>query len=279
MSPILSSILFGALAAGVAAAALLLARVSAGFTRANAPIFAAFAGGILVTLALAHLLPRALEITPNAPWWVLAGFAGGFLLHALSGGAAHHPERFRRAAALAPVLAIGVHSILDGVVYAVTFAVDPLAGIGAASGLVLHEFPEALVCFVLLQRAGLGDRSSLVLAFLTAGVTTFAAAAIAAPYAGALGEERLGILFAIAAGLLLQVGSARVTQEAAEHGAFKTGAAVIAGAGVAAALVTLHGDHDHHHGHSHGEASAHRHEPAEIDGPDFRPAPRRGPER
>ncbi|MGX6648743.1 ZIP family metal transporter [Maricaulaceae bacterium MS644] len=262
MSPIAATILFGVLAALVAGAALTLVRTASGFTRANAPILAAFAGGIVITMALVMLLPEALVLSDSAPWLVLAGFAGGFVLHGLASVAGHshspaphadlhtdhghdHRAALARRASLAPVFAIALHSALDGLVYAVSFEVDPVIGLSAASGLVLHEFPEALICFVLLQRAGLSDRGAAIAAFLASGVTTLVSAAIAAPYASGLDPATLGALFAIVAGLLLHTGAAHLLHEAESAGAVKGGAAVFAGAGVAAALTFFHAPHIH----------------------------------
>lgn len=281
LSPVLSAILFGVAAAGVAGIALMLVRKASGFTRTNAPLFAAFAGGVVITIAVVHLIPEAMVMATNAPWLVLGGFAMGFVLHGVIGAGAHvSGSSLSKAAALAPVLAIALHSALDGTVYAVTFAVDPFTGLSAATGLLIHEFPEALICFVLLQRAGFADRTSLILAFLASGVTTLAAASGAAPFAGALDESTLGVLFALVAGILLHVGAAHLLHEAAEAGAVKGGAAVFAGAGVAAAMTLAHaGTHAHlpedhdgrgHDGHAHA-AFASPHDEDLADRPDFRP--------
>jgi zinc transporter ZupT len=281
LSPVLSAIVFGLAAACVAAAALMLVRSASGFTRKNAPLFAAFAGGVVITIAVVHLIPEAMVMARNAPWLVLGGFALGFVLHGVIGAGAHATgSNLSKVGALAPVVAIALHSALDGTVYAVTFAVDPFTGIVAATGLLIHEFPEALICFVLLQRAGLSDRSSLILAFLASGATTLAAAAGAAPFAGALDEGTLGVLFAVVAGILLHVGAAHLLHEAAEAGAVRGGAAVFAGAGVAAAMTLVHAeththlpeDHDGrgHEGHIHA-LSERDHNGQAGHRPDFRP--------
>ncbi len=280
MSPVLSAILFGLAAAGVAGLALLLVNRASAFTRARAPLFAAFAGGVVITMAVVHLIPEAMAMAPAAPWLVLAGFALGFVLHGVIGAGAHASgSRAATVSALAPVLAIALHSALDGAVYAVTFAVDPFTGLSAATGLLIHEFPEALICFVLLQRAGLGDRISLVVAFLASGATTLAAAAGAAPFAGALDPATLGVLFAVVAGVLLHVGAAHLLHEAAEAGAIKGGAAVFAGAGVAAAMTLAHaGTHAHiPGGHDDGGHAGHAHDRSgdAPTRPDFRPEGRR----
>lgn len=265
-----SAIVFGMVAAAVSLLALILVQRAAGFTRRNGPIAAAFAGGLVITIAVTHLIPEALIMAPNAPWLVLGGFAFGFVVHTLLGGAGHNHHGGEtpapnRIAALAPVIAIAMHSALDGLIYSVTFAVDSAAGLIAATGLIIHEFPEALICFVLLQRTGLRDGRAAVYAFLASGATTFIAAAISAPFASALDPQTLGVLFALVAGLLLHVGAAHLIHEAAEAGALRGGGAVFAGAGVAV-LMAL--GHSHNHGpddgHDRTHDGHHHHDPAEI---------------
>lgn len=264
MSPSLLAALLGLAAAGVSALALVLVHRAAGFTRAHAPVFAAFAGGVVVTLALVHLIPEALAMRPGASWLVLAGFAGGFGLHALVGAATRSSRARGRVSALAPVIAISLHSALDGTVFAVTAAVDAFTAVSTAAGLVVHEFPEALICFVLLQRGGFSDRDATVLAFLAAGATTLLAALGAGPFAPMLDEATLGALFALVAGLLLHVGAAHLLSEAAEAGLLRGLSAVAAGAGLAAVMTLFHSAHHDHagHDHTHGLADAR---------PDFRP--------
>jgi len=281
----LSAIVFGMIAAGVALAALVLVQRAAGFTRRNGPLAAAFAGGLVITIAVTHLIPEAMTMAPNAPWLVLGGFAFGFVLHSMIGAAAHaHGEDLpaSRIGALAPVLAIAMHSALDGLIYSVTFAVDASTAVIAATGLIIHEFPEALICFVLLQRAGLSNRKAMLFAFLASGATTFSAAAISAPYAGSLDPQTLGLLFALVAGLLLHVGAAHLIHEAAEAGALRGGTAVFGGAGVAALMALAHGG-EHGHVHAHDDTPhVHSHDPAGIHpdhdhshagGQDFGPEP------
>ncbi len=265
-----SAIVFGLIAAGVALAAIFLVQRAAGFTRRNGSLAAAFAGGLVITVAVTHLIPEALHMSPQAPWWVLAGFAFGFLLHNVIGAAAHSHGHDATApkgqvTAIAPVLAIAMHSALDGLVYSVTFAVDASTGVIAATGLIIHEFPEALICFLLLQRAGLRDGQAALFAFLASGATTFGAAAASAPFAATLDPATLGLLFAAVAGLLLHVGAAHLIHEGVESGALRGGAAVFAGAGVAALMAVAHGGHHSHghapHAHSHDGAGEHSHPP------------------
>ncbi|MEO1039889.1 MAG: hypothetical protein AAFX09_10105 [Pseudomonadota bacterium] len=255
MSPLFLPIAFGLAAAAVCLLAVVLVRMASGFTRANAPLFAAFAAGLVISVAILHMMPEALNSAPNAPLLILAGFAGGFILHRLIEAGAHlsgaGEERRISLLAIAPVLAIALHSLVDGGVYAISLTADAFTGMQAVLGLVIHELPETVICFVLLQRAGLSDRSAGLWAFLAAGVTTLAATLVAAPFAVSLSPALLGAAFAVVAGLLLHVGAGHLLAEAGERGWLRAAPALAAGGALAVAMSFVHlhphGEHDGPH--------------------------------
>lgn len=239
MTAILSATLFGLIAAAVSLIALVAVRYAAGYTRAHAPLFAAFAAGLLIAMSILHLIPEAFAMTDQAGILVLAGFGIGFLMQR---GIEAWPANGRKAGAafvIAPVAAIAVHSCVDGLVYAVTFSVDFFTGLSAALGLSVHEFPETIICFVLLQRAGLSDRAAFIGAFCAAGLTTLVFAAGAAPFSASLSDAQLGWIIAVVAGLLLHVGATHMLTHAGEAGWLKGAPIVILGAIAAIALTQL----------------------------------------
>lgn len=240
MQDLLTASSFGLLAALVSGTALLGVILAAKFTRAHASLFGALAAGVVIAIALFHVLPEALEMGSFAPVFALAGFLLGFAIQFGLKRASTLKGVHLRTAALAPVLAIAVHSMIDGWTYAVTFSVDTLTGVSATTGLVVHEFPEAIICFLLLQRTGLSDRMSALWAFVAAGVTTAGAAIIGAPFAESLTPVMLGILFAISAGLLLQTGLSHVVRQAGQVGWFRTSPLLLAGFAVAGLLSLTH---------------------------------------
>jgi len=259
-----SAAAFGVLAALTALSGLIALSFAAGFTRRNAGLFAAFAAGLIVGIAILRLIPEAMHAGDAAPWMILSGFAAGFLIQrAMEAGFGRGSAL---ALALAPVFAIALHSVLDGVVYAVAFEVDAALAVTAGLGLVLHEFPEAVICFLLLQRAGASARWAFVGAFVAAGLTTFVGALGAVPVTSSLTEATLGLVFAFVAGLLLNVGSGHLLSHAGDAGWGRATPAVIAGGATAAVLAAVqpahshfpaHGDHAHEHTHGHDHEHEH----------------------
>ena len=263
MPSVFLPIAFGAAAAIICLLAVVLVRLASGFTRANASLFAAFAAGLLISVAILHLIPEAIAMAPNAPLLILAGFAGGFILHRLLEGRATltAADGVQRTSALAaaPVAAIAAHSFLDGGIYAVSLAADAFIGLQVVIGLMIHELPETVICFVLLQRAGLSNRAAGIGAFLAAGATTLIATVIAAPLTASLSPVWLGAAFAVVAGLMLHVGAGHLMDEAAERGWLRATPALAAGGALALVMNALH-VHPHAHDHSHGHAHSHGHD-------------------
>lgn len=108
---------------------------------------------------------------------------------------------------LVPMFGIGFHSFIDGVIYSVTFTVSLFTGVLAAVGMVLHEFPEGIVTYVLLIRGGFSERLAFLLAFVAAALTTPLGTAVSQPFISQLGSSLLGALLALSAGALIYVGA------------------------------------------------------------------------
>jgi hypothetical protein len=63
---------------------------------------------------------------------------------------------------LVPMVGIGVHSLIDRIIYSVTFSVGTVTGVASAIGMVLHEFPEGIFTYVLLRKGGMKERTASV---------------------------------------------------------------------------------------------------------------------
>lgn len=111
--------------------------------------------------------------------------------------------RAKQVLGLVPLIGIGLHSFLDGVVYSVSFEVSRYSGALMATGMVLHEFPEGIVTCGLLVREGLPRARALLLALLAAAATTPAGSLASYPLVSSIDELLLGSLFALSAGILI----------------------------------------------------------------------------
>jgi zinc transporter ZupT len=124
------------------------------------------------------------------------------------------PATAEYALGLVPLLGIGFHSFLDGVVYSISFSVSTLTGSLVALGMVLHEFPEGIVTYTLLIRGGFSERRSFALAFLAAALTTPLGTVVSYPFVSRIDPPLLGLLLALSAGALIYVGATHLLPQA-----------------------------------------------------------------
>ena len=180
----------------------------------------ALTGGVVVAVALFHVLPEAIEATDDARLvgvLVGVGFAGFFLIERLL--VLHHRDDAEQAHAHARVGALGAaglaaHSFVDGLGIGLAFDVSASTGLLVFLAVISHDFADGLntVGFVLRQS---GDRRAAI---------RWLAIDAAAPLAGAvvgvslsISEENLGALLAVYAGFFLFMGATDLLPHAHEH--------------------------------------------------------------
>lgn len=256
-------VLFGLIAASATALGLLSVALRADWSSRHAGLFAIAAGGMLITLAFLHLAPEAFMRTQSAPIWMLLGYLGGLFLHQAS-RAVVTPGRVTGAglgAAFVPLLAIGLHSLIDGMVYAISFEPSFESGLATSLSLILHEFPEGVVAFMIVRASGGTVRHAFVLALLAASLTTPIGALAATPMLELVGDDVLGGLFAVSTGLLVFVATGPLLAPLREETAARGGFALICGVVLALALslspLHVHGVDDSGHRHDHDHDHVH----------------------
>lgn len=233
---------FSLLAALINLGGLLAIRHFEDWGRRNSVLFAAFAAGVLLVASLAQMVPEAVAAAPViAPYLLLAGYLLMYATGQLLGRGEVTSHEERRAVAAIPVLGIALHSTLDGVTYAAAFSVDIFTGVVAVFGLMLHEFPEGIVAYVLLLRGGFRPNAALTLAFLAAAATTPMGLLIAYPFVGGLTGMPLGAVLAGVAGALIYVGASHLIPHV-EHEPGRGRRRAFAG-GLAIALIVVLSHH------------------------------------
>lgn len=253
---------FGLIAAFVTTCGLIVVAQKGYWSERHASLFALAAGGMLLTLTLTHIAPEAIERSPNAWQLILGGYLAGLVLSFTVGAVFGDEEAGpSRAGAATPVIAIAIHSFLDGIIYAVTFAASFEVGVFASLSLILHEFPEGVIAFTILRRFGFSNRQSFVYAFLAAAATTPMGVIASGPFVYSLGSEMIGNLFAVSAGLLLFVATGPLMTPLKSQPPLRSLAALTAGIGLALVISfsPLSGHREGHSGHgiSHNASLGH----------------------
>ena len=182
--------------------------------RENIVLFMSFAAGVLISVSFLHIIPKSFQMNDAAPLFLLGGFLALYLLNRfLSLFVCQKYQCETLAIGIIPVVGIGFHSFIDGVIYSVTFNVSIFTGTLAAVGMVLHEFPEGIVTFLLLEQSGFSKRKSALFAFLAAAISTPVGTLVSYPFVNSITRPTLGLLLAASAGALVYVGASHLLPE------------------------------------------------------------------
>ncbi|MGE0873475.1 MAG: ZIP family metal transporter [Burkholderiales bacterium] len=231
-----------ALAAIVTAIGIWVIRHYEDWGRRHSIYFVCFAAGVLISVSFLHIVPKSFEMNAHAPAWLLGGYV---LMHLFNRFVtAFVCERAPNAAygiGLVPMVGIGLHSFIDGFVYSITFTVSVFTGALAATGMVLHEFPEGIITYLLLLRGGFSEKKSLALALLAASLTTPLGMLASYPFISRIDAQLLGGLLAVSAGALVYVGATHLLPQA-EHERRRF-SLVALGAGMLVAVVIVLSGH------------------------------------
>lgn len=213
------------------------------WAESHSALFKGFAAGMLITITLLHIMPKASQMNGWAHYYMLAGFLSIYLINRLlrlyvcRGESCPEPSL-----GLIPALGIGLHSLIDGVIYSVTFNVSILTGALAAIGMIFHEFPEGIVTYVLLvERGGIDHRKSLIYAFLTAAFSTPLGTLVSFPFINDIGPPALGMLLGLSAGVLAYVGASHLLPEVESENEVLSILTVGAGVLVGVLIIALKG--------------------------------------
>jgi len=227
------------LAAIVTSVGIYTIRKVASWGQRNTSYFMCFAAGVLISASFLHIIPKSLSMNPNGSIYLLVGFFGLHLFNRFLTAfvCQKNPEKEQYGIGLVPMLGIGFHSFIDGFIYSISFTVSIFTGFLATAGMVLHEFPEGIITYLLLVRGGFKERKAMILAFLAAALTTPLGMLISYPIISKIDKPILGALLSLSAGALIYVGATHLLPKAEQE--HKRYSFVALGGGVVVAIIIV----------------------------------------
>ena len=231
---------FGAstLAAVVTSIGIYVIRRFERWGRENTIYFVCFAAGVLISVSFLHIIPKAFSMNSYAPFYLLGGYLSLHLFNRfINAFVCDKAPDAHYDIGLVPMMGIGFHSFIDGFIYSITFTVSIFTGLLTATGMVLHEFPEGIITYLLLIRGGFKERTSLFLAFFAAALTTPLGMVVSYPFISQIDKPILGAFLAFSAGALIYVGATHLLPQAeTEHKRYSLFAL---GAGILVAIIII----------------------------------------
>jgi zinc transporter ZupT len=228
------------LAAFVTSAGIYTIRYYVDWGQRNSSYFICFAAGVLISASFLHIIPKSISMNTAAPVYLLLGFFGLHLFNRFITAfvCEKNPEKEQYGIGLIPMVGIGFHSLIDGMVYSVVFSVSIFTGFMSTAGMVLHEFPEGIITYLLLLRGGFSRQQSMVMAFCAAALTTPLGMLISYPLISRFDSSMLGALLSLSAGALMYVGATHLLPQA-EREHKKYSLVALAGGVVVAVVIVL----------------------------------------
>ena len=248
-------------------------------SHARLQIALSFVAGLMLGIALLHMLPHAIDETGSvdrAVEWALAGFLALFFLQRAfhyhshdtpeepdSGCCAGHAPHAHSAPEAKPVtwlgtaMGLGLHSLLDGLALASAVAAGTTqggwVGLGAALAVILHKPFDALAVTTLMQAADCEPGTRRLVNVVFAFVTPIGALLFALGLGGVLvaNHALLGAALAFCGGSFLCIAASDLLPELHfhSHDRFKLSVALLIGIGVAVMVGVFEGEQ---HGGNHG---------------------------
>lgn len=130
-------------------------------------ILVSFSTGALITGAVLHLIPEAIEENFNSIYFVIFGIFLFFILETyLKWRHCHEFECEEHHFVPINLLGDSLHNFIDGVLIASSFLINFKFGIITTSGVILHEVPQELGDFGVLIYGGLNPKRALKLNYL-----------------------------------------------------------------------------------------------------------------
>jgi len=204
----------------------------------NISYFMSFAAGVLLSVSFMHIVPKSFSMNDQSPVFLLIGFMSMYIINRFMNlYVCHNRECSGIAMGIIPMIGIGLHSLIDGVIYSVTFNVSIFTGALAAIGMVLHEFPEGIVTYLLLEKAGFSRKKAVLWAFLTAALSTPLGTLISYPFINQINHSTLGLLLSVSAGALIYVGATHLLPAVEKESKKYTVLSLLAGILIAVIIV------------------------------------------
>ena len=187
----------------------------------------ALSAGFLVSVAIAGLLPEAIERGgERAAIVVLAGYVLVHLTQHVLGRHFHFGEETHEVSPLAGVAALAgllLHTFVDGVAIASGFQVSDALGLVVFLAIFLHKVPEGLAISSLFLAAGASRRQALLAA------ATLAVATVAGAFVTTWLHGLAGYGLALSAGVSVYVAASNLVPEFQQDRGWRLPTAFVAG--------------------------------------------------
>lgn len=174
--------------------------------------FIALGAGFVFAASLFDMIPEAIKISSSAVSYIILGF---FLIHFFEHivsshfhfGEETHKEEIHKATAWSILLALTIHTFLDGVSISAGFNINSLLGFTIFAAVILHKIPDGFTVASVMMASG-RERAGVIAASLILSFSTIVGSFWAATF-----TSYTPILLAVSAGAFLHIAATDLIPE------------------------------------------------------------------
>lgn len=215
-------------------------------------VLISFAAGALLAVSFIHILPEAWALVDTGG--MLAGALSGYLLffaisryvsHICPACSATHTEVQFKKITVAMVIALSLHSFMDGLAIYSGYALHAHTGLLILFAVAYHKFPEGMALTLVARGSGMGRRRAFLTTLTLESVTTFAGALAGVWFLVSASNQWIGYVLAHVAGGFIFLVLHALLSEVFRHHPRQTIIAALLGAGVIALMSAFLPGHAH----------------------------------
>lgn len=141
------------------------------WSESNSFLIINFAAGVMLTLALIHLIPESLELNSQTMIYVLIGFLTMFFLQFVVLFHPCHDNECSKHIYITSIVGLSLHSIIDGLMIAVGFEANENLGVLTTVAILLHKLPDGITISGILLHNGTLKKKIFLFSIVNASLT------------------------------------------------------------------------------------------------------------
>ena len=190
--------------------------------------FISLGAGFVFATVMFDMIPKSLEIQKDAVLYIVLGFfLVHFFEHIISShfhfGEETHKEEINKSTAWSILLALTVHTFLDGISISTGFNINPFLGVTIFTAVVLHKIPDGFTIASVMLASGIEKRGALAASVILALST------VAGSFWAATFTSHSSILLPLSAGAFLHIATTDLIPEVAKQRKVGFSLAIFAG--------------------------------------------------
>lgn len=199
------------------------------WAKRNTVLLISFSAGMIMTVALTHLLPEAMELNHDSFNFILFAIVVFYILeHIIAIHACTEDDCHVHTMGYPAFFGILLHSLIDGIIIGVSFKADFTVGLVTTMAILFHRLPVGIATTSMLLHAGFEKAKTIQMGIAVAVVTPIGAV-LSYAFTRNINDAMLANLIAFSAGAFIYIGASDLIPETHKYSSKRNIPLVLAG--------------------------------------------------